>query len=90
VYGATRDPATGQPNVTAGFALRRRDGRVLAAAPSTPLRPGPEGTLGRSLGAPLDGAPPGRYEVIILVTDVAAGQVAEAREPIVIEAPAGS
>lgn len=90
VYGATRDPATGQPNVTAGFALRRRDGRVLAAAPSTPLRPGPDGTLGRSLGAPLDGAPPGRYEVIILVTDVAAGQVAEAREPIVIEAPAGS
>lgn len=89
VYGAVRDPATGKPNVTAGFALRRRDGRVLAAAPETPLRPGPDGTLGRSLGAPLDGAPPGRYEVIILVTDVAAGQVAEAREPIVIEAPAG-
>ena len=88
VYGAVPDPATGKPNVTAGFALRRRDGRVLAAAPETPLRPGPDGTLGRSLGASLDGAPPGRYEVIILVTDVAGGQAAEAREPIVIEAPA--
>ena len=88
VYGAARDPATGQPNVTAGFAIRRSDGRVLAAAPETPLRPGPDGTLARSLGAPLDGAPPGRYEVIVLVTDLAAGQAAEAREPILIEAPA--
>ena len=87
VYGAARDPASGKPNVTAGFALRRRDGRVFAAAPETPLQPGPDGTLGRSLGTPLDGAPSGSYEVIVLVTDVASGQVAEAREPILIEAP---
>jgi VWFA-related protein len=88
VYGAVPDPATGKPNVTAGFALRRRDGRVVAAAPESPLRPGPDGRLGRSLGASLDAAPPGRYEVIILVTDIAGGQAAEAREPILIQAPA--
>lgn len=84
VYGAARDPATGQPSVTAGFSLRRGDGRVLAAAAETPMRPGSDGSLTRSLGVPLDGAPPGRYEVIVLVTDLVAGRSAEAREPIEI------
>jgi hypothetical protein len=87
VYGAARDRASGQPNLTAGFAIRRSDGRVLVAAPETPLRPGPDGSLVRSLGAPLEGATPGRYEVIVLVTDLVAGQVAEAREPILIGDP---
>jgi VWFA-related protein len=87
VYGAALDPATGQPNVIAGFALRRSDGQVLAAMPQTPLRPGPDGSLARALGVPLDGAPAGRYEVIVLVTDVAAGRTAERREPIVIGEP---
>jgi VWFA-related protein len=86
VYGALGDPKSGPPNVTAGFALRRSDGRVLAAAPETPVRPGPDGSLARSLGVPLDGAPPGRYEVIVLATDLAAGRTAEMREPLVIEA----
>jgi VWFA-related protein len=90
VYGAARDAASGTPSVTAGFAIRRRDGRVLAAAPETPLRPGADGSLNRSLGVPLDGAPPGAYEVIVLVTDLLAGHVAEMREPILIEAPAGT
>jgi hypothetical protein len=87
VFGAARDPASGRPSVTAGFALRRRDGRVLAAAPETPMRPGPDGALSRSLGVPLDGAPPGGYEVIVLVTDLVAGKTAEGREPVSIEAP---
>jgi len=85
VYGAANDPATGQPRVTAGFAVRRADGRVLVAAPETPIRPGSGGALSRSLGFPLDGAPPGSYEVIVIVTDLVAGGVAEAREPIVLE-----
>jgi hypothetical protein len=34
-------PRPGQPNVTAGFALRPRDGKVGAAAPETALKPGP-------------------------------------------------
>jgi hypothetical protein len=89
VYGAAKDAGAGQPRVTAGFAVRRADGRVLAAAPETPLRPGPNGALNRSLGFPLDGAPPGHYEVIVAVTDLVLGQVAEAREAIVIEAPPG-
>jgi len=87
VYGAARDAATGQPKVTAGFALRRRDGKVVAAAPETPLKPGQDGALARSLGAPLDGVPAGSYEVIVVVTDLASGRTAEAREPIRVEPP---
>jgi hypothetical protein len=89
VYGAARDAATGAPSVTAGFALRRRDGKVAAAAAETPLRPGPDGALARSLGAPLDDVQPGAYEVIVVVTDLVSGQSAEAREVVRIEAPAG-
>jgi VWFA-related protein len=85
VYGAAKDPATGEPRVTAGFAVRRRDGRVLVAAPETPIRPGAGGSLTRTLGFPLDGVPPGSYEVIVIVTDLVAGGVAEAREPVAVE-----
>jgi VWFA-related protein len=87
VYGAAKDAASGGPNVLAGFALRRSDGRVLAAMPETKVQPSPDGSLARSLGVPLDGAAPGRYELIVVVTDVAGGQSAEAREPIEIESP---
>ena len=89
VYGAAKDSGSGQPRVTAGFAVRRVDGRMLAALPETPLRAGPDGTLTRSLGTPLEGAPPGTYQVIVTVTDLVAGQVADARELIVIEEPSG-
>ena len=87
VYGAAPDKETGQPNVMAGFSIRRSDGRFLAAGPETPLKPAADGGLSRSFGTSIAGAPPGRYEMIVLVTDVAAGQVAEIREPFVVEAP---
>ncbi|HUL77205.1 MAG TPA: VWA domain-containing protein [Vicinamibacteria bacterium] len=80
VYEAGKDAATGQPRVTAGFSIRRSDGRFLAAMPETALQPAPGGSLSRSLGVPLDGAPTGLYEVIVVVTDLAAGRSAEARE----------
>jgi VWFA-related protein len=86
VYGAALDPATGRPNATAGFSIRRGDGRFLAAAAETPLQPAPDGTLARSLGVPLDGAPPGAYEVIVVVTDMVAGRSVVAREAFAIDA----
>jgi hypothetical protein len=73
--------------VTAGFSIRRSDGRFLAAAPETPLRPGPDGALARTQGTSLDGAPPGRYELIVVVTDLVAGRAAEARSPFEIAEP---
>jgi len=84
VYGAAKDAASRQPRVTAGFSIRRSDGRFLAAMPETALQPAPDGSLSRSLGVPLDGAPTGLYEVIVVVTDLAAGRSAEAREPFEI------
>ena len=86
VYGAGADPATGQPNVSAGFSIRRSDGKFLAVIPETPLKAAPGGPLARSLGVPLDGAPPGRYEAIAVVTDLSGGRAAEAREPFEIGA----
>lgn len=89
IFGAARDTRTGAPNVTAGFSVRRSDGRFLAAAPETPIKPGPDGGLARTLGLPLEGAPPGRYELILVATDLVAGQVAERREAFDVEpAPA--
>jgi len=86
VYGAGRDGVNGQGKVTAGFSIRRSDGRFLAAMPETALQPGPDGALARGIGVPLDGAPAGRYEVIVVVTDLTAGRSAEAREPFEIAA----
>jgi VWFA-related protein len=88
VYGAAKDQGTGRPNVTAGFSIRRADGRFLGAAPETPLLPGPDGALARTLGVPLEGAPAGRYELILVVTDLVGGRAAEAREPFEVEAKA--
>jgi VWFA-related protein len=86
VYGAAKDAASGKPSVTAGFSIRRADGRLLVALPETPLASGPDGVLARRIGIPIDGAPPGAYEAIVVITDLAAGRAAEAREPFVIEA----
>jgi len=60
----------GRPKVTAGFSIRRSDGKFLAARARDPaLRPAPDGTAPReAFGVPLDGAPPGHYEVIVVVT----------------------
>lgn len=84
VFGAAKDGQTGVPRVTAGFSIRRGDGKFLAAAPETALKPGLDGSLARTQGTPLDGAPAGSYELIVVVTDLVAGQVAEARAPFEI------
>ncbi|HVO09365.1 MAG TPA: VWA domain-containing protein [Vicinamibacteria bacterium] len=86
VYGAGTDSVTGKPKLTAGLSIRRSDGRFLAAMPETPLSPGKDGSLARAVGIPLDGAPPGLYEAIVVVTDLAAGRSAEAREAFQIGA----
>ena len=90
VYGAAVDKATGKPRVTAGFSIRRADGRFLAAGEETPVAPGADGSLVRGLGVALEGAPPGTYEMIVVATDLVGERSAVIREPFVIEAEAGS
>jgi VWFA-related protein len=85
VYGAARDPSTGSPDVTAGFSVRGSDGTFLLAAPETPLAADPSGAFVRSLELPLDGAPAGPYELIVVATDRVAKRAVEAREPFVVE-----
>jgi VWFA-related protein len=85
VYGAAKDPASGRPAVSAGFAIRSAEGRLLAASPASALVPGGDGTLARTIGIPLAAAPPGRYEVLVLARDELSGRRAEVREPFVVE-----
>ena len=86
VYGAARSATTGQPAVRAAFAVQLADGRLLAASRATPMTPGPDGTLGRTLGFPLGDAPPGRYELILVVEDEISGGRVEVREAFTVGA----
>lgn len=86
VYGATPDES-GTPRVSAGFAVRYEDGRLLAAAGATPVRPSPEGLFVRSIGIPLGEAPPGSYELVVVARDDVSGRAVEAREAFTVELP---
>ena len=87
VYGAARGATTGRPAVRAGFAVQFADGRLLAASRATPMTPGPDGTLGRTLGFPIGKAPPGRYELVLVVEDEVSGRRVEAREAFTVGGP---
>jgi VWFA-related protein len=79
VYGAARGE-DGMPRVTAGYAIRARDGEALARVEPTPIRPSSLGQLSRLVAAPLNGAPAGEYELILTLTDELAGAAIEVRE----------
>jgi VWFA-related protein len=85
VYGSATDPASGQPRVSAGFALRGSDGAVITRGEPAPIRPTAEGRLARLGKVPLAGAPPGRYELVIDLKDEVAGRTMEVHEPFSIE-----
>jgi len=87
VYGAARDATTGRCAVRAGFAVQFADGRLLAASRATAMVPGPDGTLGRTLGFPLGDAPPGPYELILVVEDEVSGRRVEVREAFTVGGP---
>lgn len=74
----------GLARVKAGFAVVDEDGTVLAASPATPVAPGPDGSLSRSFGIPLDGVSPGRYELVVVAEDAATGERAESRVAFVV------
>ncbi|HSD26959.1 MAG TPA: VWA domain-containing protein [Vicinamibacteria bacterium] len=74
--------------VKAGFAVLREDGRMLAASPATAVVAGPDGTLSRSFGIPLEGAAAGRYVLVVVAEDGASGERAETREAFVVEGAA--
>jgi VWFA-related protein len=90
VYGSGKDAGTGLPRVSAGFTLRGPDGRPVTRGQPAPIKPTPEGRLARLGRVPLEGAPSGRYELVLDLRDEVTGREMEVREPFSVEPPAAA
>jgi hypothetical protein len=86
VYGAAKGAATGNPQVTAGYAVVRSDGRTVLQGDPTAIRPTSLGFLSRLWAIGLAGVAPGAYELVITVADEVAGRQEELREPFTVTA----
>ncbi len=86
VYGAKTDPATGEPAVVAGWAIR--DGKGMEWAGSEPSR---LGSANRGVPSHLGQVdltfPPGEYTLVLDARDQLGARRAEIREPFTVEAP---
>jgi VWFA-related protein len=88
VYGAGRDAASGLPRVSAGFTLLAADGAPVMRVEPAPIKPTSEGRLARLGVVPLEGKPPGAYQLVLDLRDDVTGRSLEVREPFALEAPA--
>jgi hypothetical protein len=86
VYGAQKGAVTGNPQVTAGYAVVRSDGRAVLQGEPTAIRPTSLGFLSRMWAIGLAGVEPGAYELVIIVADEVAGRQEELREPFTVTA----
>ena len=87
VYGASRDPASGVPRVSSGFAVRTREGTEISHGAPVPIRPSADGRVARLGRISLEGMAPGRYELVLDLRDDVAGRTLEVREPFSVELP---
>jgi VWFA-related protein len=89
VYGASRDPGTGMPKVSAGFEVRRLDdGSLRARVEPSEILPTSLGRVSRMIATSMSGASPGEYEIVLQVKDETDGRRLEAREPFTLVDPA--
>jgi VWFA-related protein len=79
VFGAGR-PGGAPPRVAAAFQIRSSDGTVVRESPPTPIAPDANGRVVRTVGASLQGLPPGPYELVIDVRDETTGERIVRRE----------
>jgi VWFA-related protein len=87
VFGAAREEKGSlMPDVTAGYEIRRADGKVFKRGAPTRINPTSLGALMRLSGISLQGAGPGGYELILTVRDELAGKSVKVREPFEIGA----
>jgi VWFA-related protein len=85
VYGAARrEDGSLMPEVTAGYEIRRVDGRLFKRAAPTRITPTSLGALLRLSGISLKGAAPGDYDLVLTVRDKLAGKAVEVHEPFEI------
>jgi hypothetical protein len=83
VFGAAR-PGGAAPRVDASFELRRADGETLRKAPPTPIAPGADGRLVRTVGTSLESFEEGAYELVLKVHDEVSGDSLVRQEPFVL------
>jgi hypothetical protein len=81
VYGAMRDAATRQPQVSGSWRLERADGTPVRSAEPRPITPSPDGHLVRLYGISLTGLLPGDYVLVLEIRDELGVRAAQAREP---------
>jgi VWFA-related protein len=79
VFGAKRPGGT-PPRVSADFQIRSSDGTVVRESPATPIAPDTNNRLVRTVGASLQGLPPGPYALVIDVEDETTGERIARRE----------
>ncbi len=84
VYRSAQEAATGLSRVSAGYEIRRSDGLSCRRRELTPISPGSAGAVSRLMGLPLDGCPPGEYELVMDVRDEIGGAAQRLREPFQI------
>ena len=87
VLGATKDPGTFLPRVTAGYEIHSRNGALFKSAAPTRINPTSLGSLLRLSGINLAGATAGEYELVLHVRDEIAGRDLEAHEPFAVVPP---
>jgi hypothetical protein len=84
VYGASVDGRHDWvPHALGSWTLRRGD-EVVREAPPTPIQPGGDGRLTRTLGISLQGAPPGEYSLTLAVRDEKTGEALSRAEPFTV------
>jgi VWFA-related protein len=86
VYGAKKGQITGMPQVSAGYALVRADGRTVLQGEPTAIRPTSLGFLSRMWAIGLAGVEPGAYELVITVADEVSGREEVLKEPFTVTA----
>ena len=90
VFGITDAEGRATTQVSGGYTLQAEGGRVVSAAPQTPIAVDLGGRVVRMLALPLDGLEEGEYALILEVVDHASGQTLVTREAFHLERDAAA
>jgi VWFA-related protein len=83
VYGAAPSPG-GPGEVRIGYVVRRGDATFAESAPRAVVAAA-DGSISQKLVLPLNGAPPGQYEIRLTVTDAKSGTSFERRDAFLVD-----
>jgi VWFA-related protein len=90
VFGMKDSQGRATTRVAGGYTLQATGGRVVSAAPPTPIAVDLGGRVVRMLALPLDGLEEGDYELILEVVDQASGRTLTTHEAFVLERAAAT